>query len=253
MLIIQCVAGQVPTPTWNETILIPVNGGDIRMGHTIGDHLLTHYRERIGDPRTPSEVYGYWIVVLGLLLGLLGIATFLWGSTYAWGTAPFWLFREVGIVLAAIGLPVLLIGVTVRLPLQPAAVAIAGIGGSVAVIAVAVFVIRYPTQWTVATPSLAPILTYTAGILLLGVSVTLVPLVVAPIPPDQDPSSVSQPYYTLEESPEGWRWRLFASDGLVLGESAGSFDSPASARADIDRFSVSAPAAGIEVLRRFEA
>lgn len=223
------------------------------MAHTIGERLVAHYRAHIGTPRTPSEVYGYWVVVLGLLLGLVGIGTFLWGSTHQWGTAPFWFFREWGIVFAALGLPILLVGVTVRLPLQPAAVAIAGIGASIAVIAVAVFVVLYPTAWTVATPSLAPILTYTAGILLLGASVTLVPLVVAPIPPDQDPTAVSQPYYTLQESADGWQWRLVGSDGVVLGESAGFFESPGSARADIDRFSVSAPAAGIEVLRRFEA
>lgn len=218
------------------------------MGVSIGTYLDGLYRANIGEPRGPAEVYGYWFVVLGLLLGLAGIGTFLWGSTYPWGTDGFWLFREVGIVLAAVGLPVALLGVTFRLPLQPVASVLGGGGLMITIAGVLWFVVLYPTAWTVAGPPLVPIFGYMAGIVLLVASVTAVPALVAPIPPDRDPAAVSQPYYTLLETPAGWTWQLHGSDGGILGESSVHFDRVAEARADIDRFSVTAPAAGIEVL-----
>lgn len=234
----------------NDSSIIPIHRGRgiTLMGNTMGTVLVGMYRAKIGDPRDPSEAYGYWFVVLGLLLGVLGIGTFLWGSTYPWGTDAFWVFREAGIVLAAVGLPVALLGVTFRLPLQPAASVIGGGGLLITAAAVIWFVVLYPLSWSVADPPLVPILGYTLGVVLLGASVTIVPMVVTPAPADQDPAAVTQPYYSLIETPAGWMWQLHGSDGVILGESSGHFDRSADARADIDRFSVSAPAAGIEVL-----
>jgi hypothetical protein len=218
------------------------------MQDTIGSRLAAYYRRAIGEPASPAEVYGYWVVVLGLLVGMVGIVTFLWGSLFEWGTDGFWLFREAGVVLAAVGLPVLLVGITVRLPLQPAATAIAGTGLLVTLVAVAWFVALYPAAWTVAEPPLIPVLGYSAGVALVGGAITLVPLVVAPVPPDQDPGAVGHPYYVMRETVEGWTWELHGSDGALLGASTGRFESSGAAREDLDHFSIRAPAAGIEVL-----
>jgi hypothetical protein len=214
--------------------------------------LVRLYSTRIGTPRSPAEVYGYWLVVLGLVAAVAGVGVFLAGSTAQRGVPAYWALREVGIVLVASSLPLAVFGVTLRLPLQPAAAAVGAFGALVCAAAVVWFVALYPFAWTFAGPQL-PILTYTGGIVLLGSAVTLVPLAAAPTPADGDPDAVGHPYYELTRTSEGWTWLLYSSDGIVLAESADSFSDRTDARAALDRLSMRAPTAAIEVTTPTEA
>lgn len=204
------------------------------------------YRRHL-DPRgTPAEACGYWLVVLGTVVALTGVAAFLWGSTYPRGTAPYWAYRQAGITLAAGGLPVVLLGMTFRLPLQPVAAALGSLGGLLCAAAIVWFVTLYPRYWTFAGPR-PVLLTYTAGMALLAVGLTLAPMVATPGPADRDADLLRQPYYELRHGPDGWTWRLYGGDDALLAESSARFARRTDARDALRDLSVVAPVAGTEV------
>ena len=209
------------------------------------NNLLRLYRANIGDATDPTEVYGYWLFVAGLGLASLGVGTVLWGSTYPWGAPAFWTLRETGMVLAAIGLPLGLLGATFRLPLQPASAVIGAIGVLVSVAAVVWFIVLYPFAWPTNGPPLV-LLTYLAGILVLGGAYTVVPHV-ATRERAADEAGLQQPYYEIQRGAQGSLWQLFVPAGQLLAESATRFDDMASARATINRLASEIPTAGVEI------
>jgi hypothetical protein len=58
--------------------------------------LESWYEDNIGSPATADEVYGYWMFVVGIVAGFLGIALVMLSNTPG-GTA-----RGAGIALAAL-------------------------------------------------------------------------------------------------------------------------------------------------------
>jgi hypothetical protein len=212
---------------------------------------MSIYLRRVDPDARPIEAYGYWTLILGMLVGLAGIALFLSGSANPRGEGAYWLYREMGIILAAVGLPIAFFSITLRLPLHPAAAAIGSVGGVLCTIAVAWFASLYPFGWTFAGPRPA-ILTYTAGIALLTIALVVVPMTARPTPAP-DPSRTEQPYYELVEGSDGWLWRLHDGDGTVLAESAGRFPTRDVAREAIDELAVSAPTAGTALVGHTEA
>lgn len=209
------------------------------------NRFLRLYRANIGNPTDTTEIYGYWLFVMGLAFATLGIAAVLWGSTYPWGEPAFWTLRETGMVLAAIGLPLGLLGATFRLPLQPASATIGAIGLLVSAAAVVWFIILYPFAWPTAGPPLV-LLTYLAGILVLGGAYTVVPHV-ATRERSADEARSHQPYYEIQRVAEGYMWQLFGPDGQLLAESATQYDDKAAARATINRLASEIPTAGVEI------
>jgi len=209
------------------------------------------YGRRINPDAQPSEAYGYWMLMIGMLIGLAGIALFVSGSANPRGEGTYWLYREIGIALAAVSLPVLFFSITLRLPLQPAAAALGSVGGVLCAIAVAWFISLYPFSWTFAGPRPA-ILTYTAGIALLTIALVVVPMTARPtlVP---DASRTAQPHYELLQESDGWLWRLHNGEETIIAESADRFPSREIARKAIDDLAVSAPTAGTAVTRRVEA
>jgi len=204
------------------------------------------YTTHINSDSRPIEAYGYWLIVTGMFIAVVGIAAFLWGSAFPRGDPTYWGYRRVGIALAGIALPVAMYGMTLRLPLQPSASAVGAVGFMICAGAVVWFWLLYPAEWTLAGPRPA-ILTYTGGLSLLGIGMTVVPFVVSPLPSDRDPETVRQPHYALVRLSDGWGWRLHGSDGGLLAKGDSVFDDRVSARKAIDRISAKAPTAGIEV------
>lgn len=103
------------------------------------DVMVEWYRNRIAEPTTTEEVYGYWVFVFGILLGLLGILLFLTSDVQT-ATTP----GKFGIGLAAISLIMVMIGPVIRLPLQRTANRIAYAGSAVALFGVVGFLLTYP-------------------------------------------------------------------------------------------------------------
>jgi hypothetical protein len=80
-----------------------------------GDGILPEwYRNRIAEPTTDDEVYGYWLFVFGVVVGLFGVL--LAASTAGQTSTSFQ--RLAGIALGGFGLLFIMVGPIVRLPLR---------------------------------------------------------------------------------------------------------------------------------------
>lgn len=133
--------------------------------------LLALYRRYVGEPASETDVYlGFALFFGGIALGLLGFLIFLGSLGAEPGTPTFWSFREVAISLAAVGMPGILAGIVVLLPVGRRARVAAAVGGAVCLVAVAVFVAVYPENWNVrgaADYSAAGIAVYASGLAVL--------------------------------------------------------------------------------------
>ncbi|MFW6017753.1 MAG: HVO_2922 family protein [Halapricum sp.] len=127
--------------------------------------LYRFYRNRIGEPDTADEVRGYWVFLIGLLLGAVGLVLFL-PSESAAGVSGFTL-REGSIMLLAVGLAMLVAGPVIRLPLQSWATYAAYLGQAICLAAVAWFAFVFPTEWSTLTGNQPVIFLYAAGLAII--------------------------------------------------------------------------------------
>jgi len=113
--------------------------------------LFEWYGRYIGDPETETDVYlGFALFFGGIALGAIGIVVFLLSAVATGSGPPAWAIREVAMVCASVGLPVLLLGMVVLLP-GDQRMTYAALGGlAVCLVAVALFVATYPMNWNVA-------------------------------------------------------------------------------------------------------
>ncbi|MFC7154935.1 permease [Halomarina halobia] len=111
--------------------------------------LVAWYRRHIGEPERRVDVYlGFALFFGGLGLGLSGLALFVYEGTLPGPGKTYW-FREIAFAVGASGLPTLLLGVTVLLPVERRARYAALGGATICLVAVALFVGTYPYQWDV--------------------------------------------------------------------------------------------------------
>ncbi|WP_136687693.1 DUF1508 domain-containing protein [Halorhabdus amylolytica] len=130
-------------------------------------YLNQWYRERIGRPATDDEVIGYWVFVLGLLLGILGILLVM---TSRAGTQ----MRGWGIIISALGLALLVAGPIVRLPLSDLASSLLLVGFLLCIVGTGWFLTIYPGDWR---PQASPVIAvYSVGLLVMGFAGVFVPL-----------------------------------------------------------------------------
>ena len=107
------------------------------MGTSDSNPLVSAYQNRIGVPSTGDEAYGYWVFVLGVVAGFVGIALVMLSQE------PGESIRGVGIAVAALGLVLLLIGPIIRLPLKRGATILSYVGGLIALVGVAWFFVAF--------------------------------------------------------------------------------------------------------------
>lgn len=111
--------------------------------------LFEWYERYIGDPEDESDVYvGFGLFFGGIALGVVGILLFLWSAAIT-DVGFEYVLREIAASSAAIGLPVLLLGVTVLLPVRRRSMYAALVGTLVCVGGIALFVSAYPVNWNV--------------------------------------------------------------------------------------------------------
>ncbi len=104
------------------------------------DLLVRAYGNRIGTPSSNGEAYGYWVFVLGVIVGAVGIGLVLVSDAAS-------MERGAGIVLGAVALVLLLVGPTIRLPIRAAASYLSYLGAAVCLAAAVWFVAAYPDEF----------------------------------------------------------------------------------------------------------
>ncbi|RAW46838.1 permease [Halorubrum sp. 48-1-W] len=115
--------------------------------------LFGYYRRYIGDPDRAVDVYaGFGLFFVGLGLGVVGVAVFLYSATLPANTLSTYSVRQVAAVAAALGLPGLLLGVVVLLPVDRRMLYLGSAGTAVCLVAVGWFVRVYPHDWNVPEP-----------------------------------------------------------------------------------------------------
>ncbi|AQL42213.1 hypothetical protein BV210_05570 [Halorientalis sp. IM1011] len=135
------------------------------------------YDEYMGEARTKPEVYGYWVLVIGLLAVLAGVVVFATGRTGLLGLGPV-AVTELALVFVAAGGPLFLLGAILQLPLRRRAVPVAVLGALASVATVGYFLQIYPNQWGVGrTEGQLFLAGYGGGLALLALVAALVPVV----------------------------------------------------------------------------
>ncbi|WP_435074640.1 DUF7139 domain-containing protein [Halorubrum sp. HHNYT27] len=132
------------------------------------NRLLEYYRRYVGDPDRTIDVYaGFGLFFAGIGLGLIGVVVFLYSATLPPEALSTYAVQEVAAVAAAIGLPALLLGVVVLLPVDRRMLYLAGGGTAITVVAVGLFSQTYPYNWNVSTGadySAQVVAVYTVGL-----------------------------------------------------------------------------------------
>lgn len=113
----------------------------------VEETLVGWYRQYIGEPERRIDVYlGFVLFFGGLALGVAGLVLFVTEQAISGEGKLYWL-REIAFAIGALGLPALLAGVTVLLPVERRARLGAFAGGAITLAAVGFFVWAYPYQW----------------------------------------------------------------------------------------------------------
>ena len=132
------------------------------------NRLLEYYRRYVGDPDRTVDVYaGFGLFFAGIGLGLIGVAVFLYSATLPPEALSTYAVQEVAAVAAAVGLPALLLGVVVLLPVDRRMLYLAGAGTAITLVAVGLFSRTYPYNWNVSTGadySAQVVAVYTVGL-----------------------------------------------------------------------------------------
>jgi uncharacterized protein YegP (UPF0339 family) len=140
------------------------------------------YRERITEPSTDDEVYGYWLFALGLVASVFGVALFLYSSTLVTqrpsvtDPATFWTVRQTAIVLAAGGVSFVFAGITLRLPLRRTANYLAYVGVALCLLALVWFLTVYPAGWSFTAGNTGVIAVYVLGLIVIAGGAVGVPM-----------------------------------------------------------------------------
>ena len=132
------------------------------------NRLMGYYRRYVGDPERTIDVYaGFGLFFAGIGLGLVGVVVFLYSATLPANTMSTYAVREVAAVAGAVGLPALLLGVVVLLPVDRRMLYLAGVGTAITLVGTGLFVWAYPQDWNVVSPpdySAQIVAVYTAGL-----------------------------------------------------------------------------------------
>jgi hypothetical protein len=111
------------------------------------EELLARYRRYVGEPDRASDVYlGFGLFTGGTAMGFVGLLLFV-VERVAMGADPVFWLRALAFSIGALGLPTLLLGVVVLLPVDRRVLVAAGGGVAVCLAAVGLFLSVYPEDW----------------------------------------------------------------------------------------------------------
>lgn len=201
-----------------------------------GNLLTETYRQYIG-PGTDNEAIGYWLYVLGAILGVLAIGVYLYSTTLEGADA--FTPREIAGVMGGLGLMLLLLGVVVRLPTHPRVTWVGVLGAAISVIGIAWFVVEYPDNWSTPAGNGEVVAVYSLGAALLVLSAIILPAVVRT--PEtvieevetrtaEEPTASKATLEIYRDRAEDHRWRLRHDNGNIIASSGQGYSSKQKAK-----------------------
>ncbi|WP_410766540.1 DUF1508 domain-containing protein [Haloferax sp. DFSO60] len=202
----------------------------------------------MGEPDSNKDVYGYWLFVMGYLVSFAGIAIFLTGlpNTGSGGVNVF--YWRISVTLAAVGLPLAMLGIVLLLPVRWRAVQVTLVGTGISLLGVLVFEWAYPQNWRMGANYTSEIVAiYTVGIAIIAGVAVLVPVVtgkqgmfvedellnLADQPPVLVGDSTTGTLFSVFRTPQKtWTWRAIQQDAVA--DSTRTTGSRATARESVE-------------------
>src|SRR5688500_5627528 len=109
------------------------------------------YEDAFGAPQSRGELYtGFFLLITGFILSIVGIAIFL-GISRNFSGIDAYNWREIGGVIAALGPPAILVGISVTLPTRWSMRILDAIGAALCLGGIGVFMYLYPHKWNTGT------------------------------------------------------------------------------------------------------
>ncbi|MFC4543394.1 DUF1508 domain-containing protein [Halosolutus amylolyticus] len=140
-------------------------------------NLFRLYEHYVGEPDSKKDVYGYWLFILGYIVGFAGVFTFVVGYTIVEGSAKETPIRWGG-VAAASGLSLCLFGIGLMLPVRKRGIQASIVGLLISLSGVVLYGILYPDNWRQRgmEVDVEVIAVYTIGIAIIAGVTALVPV-----------------------------------------------------------------------------
>ena len=210
--------------------------------------LAKWYESRIGPVTNDNEVGGYWLFMAGVLAGIIGLVVF-------FVTEDATQARGVGYAIAALAPVLIVLGAALRLPLRKMATIIVGIGALISIAAVVWFLLIFPEGWSLTVGDTGVIVTYVAGLAVMGLGASFIPLVTDPrdvaleagaareqellaaienLELDAEELATSKATFQLyKDQGDEWRWRLRHDNGNIIADSGEGYTAKANAQKGI--------------------
>ena len=118
--------------------------------------LVEMYASRFGEPRYDKEAYGYWLFVVGAVLGVLGLFALVASVAPEPRSSSSFAARRIAGVVGGLGFLALMLGVVYRLPVRRVVDRVSLLGAGLGVVALAAFFFYYPANWNVPAGSSSP-------------------------------------------------------------------------------------------------
>ncbi len=212
-----------------------------------GGRLFRLYERYVGEPDSEKDVYGYWLFVTGYLVSFAGVGIFLTGLPNAGGSVNVFYWR-LSVTLAALGLPLAMLGIVLLLPVRWRAVQVTLGGAGLSLLGVLVFEWAYPQHWRTGANYTSEIVAlYTVGIAIIAGVAVLVPVVtgkqgmfvedellnLADQPPVLIGESTTGTLFSVFRTPQkDWTWRAIQQDAVA--DSTRTTGSRATARESVE-------------------
>ncbi|WP_255170251.1 DUF1508 domain-containing protein [Natrononativus amylolyticus] len=219
------------------------------------DTLFWLYEHYVGEPDSSKDVYGYWLFIVGYVVGAAGVFTFVVG--YAGAIDSHSLIRVSGITAAG-GLALLLFGIVLMLPVRKRGIQASAVGLLVSLVGVASFGLVYPSDWRGFGEDYSVEVTavYATGVAIIAGVTALVPIVtgqkgkyVAEEGATDEPDvltgdALEGAQFAVFRDEEGnWRWHVLHLEAVAASEDS-SLTRPA-AEAGIERVKSRIGSAGL--------
>ncbi|ARS90442.1 DUF1508 domain-containing protein [Natrarchaeobaculum aegyptiacum] len=222
---------------------------------TIHQSLYRLYEHYVGEPDSSSDVYGYWLFIVGYLVAAAGVLIFV--VSYAGDTGSYFLIR-VSTVTAGTGATLALFGIVLMQPVRKWGIWASVVGFAIALVGVAFFAVVYPEHWRGHGNdwSVEVVAVYALGVGIIAGVTALVPIVtgqrgmfVDDVGDDEDPPILTgdalegAQFAVFRDEHGDWTWNVLHLEALATSDQ--SAVTRPDATADIERVQSRISSAGL--------